>query len=242
MMNRTVSTLGCVSALMILGATAPTSAQASSSPYLGDIMITGSNFCPRGWAKTEGQLIAIAQNQSLFSLLGTTYGGDGRTTFGLPDIRGRAPTGQGAGPGMYPVTLGSKGGRESATITEANMAQHQHSTTQMTHGHDVADHTHDDKVHTHTGSGTTNSPDGASFATYPAGQNAFAAGPLTGAALGGAMASDVVRVTDSPAVQSGSASATATTYAGGSQPIDVREPRLVIQYCIATQGLYPPRN
>ena len=87
-----------------------------SDPFLGEIRMFGGNFAPRGWAKCDGQLLAVSQNDALFALLGTMYGGDGRTTFGLPDLRGRLPIHQGTGPGLSPRTLGAKGGAENATV------------------------------------------------------------------------------------------------------------------------------
>ncbi len=95
-------------------------------PLLGTIIMFAGNFAPRGWAFCQGQLLPISQNTALFSLLGTTYGGDGRTTFGLPDLRGRVPLGEGAGPGLTPRTLGQKGGAESVTLTTAQMPSHAH--------------------------------------------------------------------------------------------------------------------
>jgi microcystin-dependent protein len=88
--------------------TAPAAAQ--SEPFIGQIMMTGATFCPRDWADLEGQLLPIAPNTALFSLLGTTYGGDGRTNFGLPDMRGRAALGVGAGPGLRQAQQGAQGG------------------------------------------------------------------------------------------------------------------------------------
>ena len=93
-------------------------------PFIGQIMMVGFNFPPRGWAFCDGQLLAINQNQALFSLLGTTYGGDGRTTFALPDMRSRSPMHMGTGPGLSNVRLGQKGGTE--LNTEANH-NHTHS-------------------------------------------------------------------------------------------------------------------
>jgi microcystin-dependent protein len=105
--------------------TAP--AQAQADPLLGQMMLFGGNFCPRGWGDAAGGLIAINSNQALFSLLGTMYGGDGRTTFGLPDLRGRAPISLGSGPGLpsYP-TQGAKGGTTQFTLTTASMPSHNH--------------------------------------------------------------------------------------------------------------------
>lgn len=97
-------------------------------PILGQIMLVGFTFVPRGWAACDGQLLPIMQNQALFSLLGTTYGGDGRTTFALPDLRGRAPIHVGYGPGLSSYTLGESGGSESVTLTSGNLPQHLHGT------------------------------------------------------------------------------------------------------------------
>lgn len=87
-----------------------------SEPFIGQIQTFGFNFAPRGWAFCDGQLLSIAQNNPLFALLGTTYGGDGRTTFGLPDLRGRVPLHEGTGPGLSPHPLGQRAGTESATL------------------------------------------------------------------------------------------------------------------------------
>ena len=103
------------------------SAQASSlSPYVGELMLFGGSFCPMGWLPADGRTVDIAEYEVLFSLLGTTYGGDGRSTFHLPDLRGRAAVGQGAGPGLMPQALGSRAGAESATLTTAQMPAHTH--------------------------------------------------------------------------------------------------------------------
>lgn len=96
---------------------------------IGTIILFGGNFAPRSWAFCQGQLLAIASNDALFSILGTTYGGDGRTTFGLPDLRGRAPIGTGSGPGLPPVQLGAKGGSSAVTLTANNLPSHTHTAT-----------------------------------------------------------------------------------------------------------------
>ena len=95
-------------------------------PFIGEMILFGGNFAPRGWAFCDGQLLPISQNTALFSILGTTYGGDGRTTFALPDMRGRAPVHAGSGPGLSSKRLGQKGGAETATLTEAQLPQHDH--------------------------------------------------------------------------------------------------------------------
>lgn len=96
-------------------------------PFLGQIMLVGFNFVPRGWASCSGQLLSIAQNSALFSLLGTQYGGNGQTTFALPDLRGRTPVHQGNGPGLSNYTPGDAGGTESVTLTTNNLPPHAHS-------------------------------------------------------------------------------------------------------------------
>lgn len=90
-------------------------------PFLGQIILFAGNFAPRGWALCEGQILPINQNQALFSILGTTYGGDGRTSFALPDLRGRAPISEGTGAGLPSHALGSKGGNATTTLTTANL-------------------------------------------------------------------------------------------------------------------------
>ena len=107
---------------------------------IGEIKAFGFNFAPRGWAKCEGQILSISQNSALFDLLGTTYGGDGRTTFGLPDLRGRAPIG--AGTALSPIKLGEKGGNERITLSISNLPPH----------------AHNPKVSVKNGEGESNSP------------------------------------------------------------------------------------
>lgn len=97
-----------------------------AEPYVGEIRMFAGNFAPRGWAFCDGQLLAVSQNDALFSLLGTIYGGDGRTTFGLPDLRGRLPIHAGTGPGLSPRRLGAKGGAEKVTLTVNQMPSHNH--------------------------------------------------------------------------------------------------------------------
>jgi microcystin-dependent protein len=100
-----------------------------SDPFIGEIRIFAGNFAPRGWAFCSGQLLPIAQNTALFSLLGTTYGGDGRTTMGLPNLQGRVPLHPGSGPGLTPRRLGERGGVQTATLTQAQMPSHTHAVT-----------------------------------------------------------------------------------------------------------------
>lgn len=94
---------------------------------LATIMMFAGNFAPQKWTICNGQLISIASNTALFSLLGTTYGGDGRSTFGLPDLRGRLAVGEGRGPGLSPYTLGQSTNQETVTLQTANLPAHSHS-------------------------------------------------------------------------------------------------------------------
>lgn len=96
-------------------------------PFIGQIQPFGFNFAPRGWATCDGQLLRIADNQALFSLLGTTFGGDGRVTFALPDLRSRSIVGVGSGPGLDTISWGEKGGNTSETLTTNNLPPHNHS-------------------------------------------------------------------------------------------------------------------
>jgi microcystin-dependent protein len=97
-----------------------------SEPFVAEIRIFAGNFAPRSWAFCNGQLLPISQNTALFSLIGTTYGGDGRTTTALPDLQGRAPMHPGRGPGLTDRRLGQRGGVEMVTLTEAQMPNHNH--------------------------------------------------------------------------------------------------------------------
>ena len=94
--------------------------------FIGQIILVGFNFAPRNWAICNGQLLPIAQNTALFSILGTSYGGNGTTTFGLPDLRGRVPVGQGQGPGLSNYSLGEPSGQETITLTTAQIPAHNH--------------------------------------------------------------------------------------------------------------------
>lgn len=96
------------------------------TPFIGQIQPFGFNFAPRGWAFCDGQLLPIAQNTALFSLIGTTFGGDGRTTFALPDLKGRAMRGVGRGPGLNDVRWGAKAGTDNIVLSTANLPSHNH--------------------------------------------------------------------------------------------------------------------
>lgn len=130
MMNSIFRKLVSVSAtaLAVASVSAPAQAQsADGSGCIGQITLIGGNYCPRGTAEAAGALLAISSHDALFSILGTQFGGDGRTTFGLPDLRGRMAAGRGNGPGIGSLgTEGTKGGTESFTLTTANLPSHKH--------------------------------------------------------------------------------------------------------------------
>ncbi|WP_299769699.1 tail fiber protein [uncultured Dokdonia sp.] len=113
-------------------------------PFLGEIKLFAGNFAPRAWAYCDGQLLPISQYSALFSILGTTYGGDGRTTFALPDLRGRAAIHPGNGPGLSSYQLGQKGGRETISLNLANLPSHNHTATSTTTVH-VGDNNNEDE-------------------------------------------------------------------------------------------------
>lgn len=117
--------LAGVLALGALVTTGTTQAEAREC-FIGEIAMFGGNFAPRGWALADGQILSISSNSALFSIFGTTYGGDGRTTFALPDLRGRAPIHAGTGPGLSPRRLGSRGGSETNTLSIAQLPAHSH--------------------------------------------------------------------------------------------------------------------
>ncbi|RBP49929.1 phage tail protein [Arenicella xantha] len=154
----------------------------SSNPFIGEIMPVGFNFAPRGWSLCDGQLLAISSNTALFSLLGTKFGGDGRTTFGLPDLRGRVMKGVGSGPGLQTVVWGQKGGHESVTLTVQNLPSHNH--TVILHGE--------------TAPATLNNPLGNMLASHtgyaapvPAENKAMAAESITCANSGSGLPVDI---------------------------------------------------
>lgn len=126
-MSRIVRSAGALALAAALTGTADVRPAAAQEAFIGQIMMVGYTFCPRGWAEANGQLLAINSNAALFSLYGTTYGGDGRNTFALPDLRGRVPMHTGQGPGLSPRQMGESGGSETTTLTTNNLPAHSHS-------------------------------------------------------------------------------------------------------------------
>lgn len=213
--------------------------------YLGQIMQVGFTFAPRGWLSCQGQIIAIAQNTALFSLLGTNFGGNGQTTFGLPDAQGRAFIGQGTGPGLPTYTIGERAGTPQVTLTTAQMPMHTHA-AQFAPTTNTAIQVTPQLQATVLGRGGTSSETGA---------------PAAGSTLG--TAADTSSVGSTPvfyvpagtagtAVNLGGISATATGgltngnvtvgVSGGSQPFSIMQPYLAVMTCICTAGVFPSRN
>jgi microcystin-dependent protein len=174
-----------------------------SEPFIGQVQIFPYNFAPRGWAFCNGQILSIAQNTALFSLLGTNYGGNGQTTFGLPDLRGRAPISSGQGPGLASYSLGQLSGTESATLNVTNMPSHNHTTSSFCNSSE----------------GGASSPAGAYLgktggdALYAPTHDNSSMGPMPPTGL-----------------------------TGGNQPFSILPPYLVLNYCIALEGIFPSRN
>ena len=192
-----------------------------SEPFLGEIRAVGFDFAPRGWAFCAGQLLAISQYSALFSLLGTKYGGDGQTSFGLPDYRSRSPVGMGHGPGLSLITQGEKGGAEQVTVLQANMPAHTHSTSQLSAAVAIPAVTSSTNV-----SGTPSVSSNL--------------GPVTASGRAAELYStDAADVTLKPfdAHVTGH-----TDMSGGGLPIDIRDPFLGTNFIIALQGLFPSRS
>ena len=207
----------------------------STDPMLGSMCVFAGNFAPRGFALAEGQLLAISQNSALFSLLGTTYGGDGRTTFALPDTRGRALIGAGQGPGLSFIPLGQKGGQETTTLTLNHMPSHNHSAS--------------------TSVQLLNMDSSASTAVLKALAATSNSNTPTGRVLANSPGRDYIYSDGAPNVELNAESielninldmvfesTTTVGVTGGNQSFSVRDPYLAINWIIALQGVFPSRN
>ncbi len=183
-------------------------------PTLAEIRLFAGNFAPRGWAFCDGQLLPISQNQALFSLLGTIYGGDGRTTFALPDLRGRAPLAPRHGPGLSDYREGQKGGVETVTLDLTQLPSHGHAAQPALQG--AAPASTNPAVVQQAG------PQAMAAATQTPG---YSQGPADTALAGGPLAGGVTLANS-----------------GGNQSHENRQPWIAINYIIATQGLFPSRS
>jgi microcystin-dependent protein len=191
-----------------------------SSPFIGEIKMVGFTFAPRSWANCDGQLLPISQNTALFSLLGTTYGGDGRTTFALPDLRGRVPMHTGQGAGLTNRPMGQRSGAEAVALTAGNLPAHDHDAGSLAATTTVT-------VRGSSGDADATSPSSAALAvtredTY------LAATPDVDLAAGSATAT------------TGLAGSTGQT--GSGQSVDNMQPYQVVRFVIALQGIFPSRS
>jgi microcystin-dependent protein len=196
-----------------------------ASPFIGQISTYGFSFPPRNWALAQGQILSIAQNTALFSLLGTTYGGNGQTTFALPDLQGRVVLGQGSGPGLTSRTIGEVGGTETTTLLSTQMPQHVHSLSGVTGTLSAINIKATEQNppaggYLARGVDTAPQPDSIPEIYLPA----SVGDPATKVPLAG------VNVAGN------------TQIAGGSQPFSTMQPYLVLNQCIALTGIFPSRN
>jgi microcystin-dependent protein len=184
-------------------------------PFIGEIRIFGGNFAPRGWMFCQGQLLSIAQNTALFSLLGTTYGGNGQTTFALPDLRGRVPIGWGQGPGLQNYDIGQQAGVEVTTLAVNQLPPHTHTFNIGTLAIAAA-----------STPGNKQSP-----------ANAVPAAEAIGVTATYSTANPDISM--SPNALTGAPTLAST---GGGQPVSVMQPYLALTYIIAIIGIFPSRN
>lgn len=210
-----------VAAAVTGGAWSGQASACNSEPYIGSVCVFGGNFDIRGFAFTNGQLLSIAQNTALFAILGTTYGGNGQTTFALPDTRGRVVVGQGQGLGLTPRTLGEVGGTETATLQVGNLPPHSHSATTTLS-------TFTATLRGNSATGNADGPGGNSLAAKPRNAGYSTSAPNVDMA-GGSV------------VISGSATTTVGN-TGNAIPFSIMQPYVVLTYLIAMEGIFPPRN
>ena len=188
-------------------------ARAGGEPFIGEIIMFAGNFAPRGWALCDGQLLPIAQNAALFSILGTTYGGDGRTTFGLPEMRGRVPMHPGNGPGLTSRSLGQRSGVENVTLVTQQIPSHGHTATTTS------------TLRATSANGRVNAPAGNILAND--GNDRI---------YNDRVAPDVSLST--AAIES----TTSVADTGGNQSHTNVQPFTVVNFIIALQGTFPSRN
>jgi len=203
-----------------------------SEPFLGEIRMVGFNFAPRGWLSCQGQLISIAQNTALFSLLGTTFGGDGINTFALPDYRGRQAVGMGSGPGLTPILQGEVAGTESVTMGVSQMPEHTHTALPAPFAASL--------------SGPINIPAATTGTTQSAPVNTAVLGASTAAGRPAQIyctGPADTQLAPFTATVSGQVTPGTTTIgsAGASQPVPIRNPYLGTNFIIATEGIFPSR-
>lgn len=186
----------------------------ADEPFIGEIRAFSGNYCPRGWVEADGRLIQVADNPALYSIMGSIYGGDGRTTFGLPTLQGRVALGKGNGPGLASKSLGQKGGAETLSLAGFDIPAHTHSATTTT------------VIHASSSDGNTSAPSGALLADDGRDRIYNSNSP------------DVTLKSDA------ATSVSTVSSAGDSNPdaFTRRHPYIGIKYCIALDGMFPSRN
>lgn len=211
-----------------------------ADPFVGEIRMLASNFAPRGFLMCTGQKVPVAQNQALFALLGTVYGGDGQTDFALPNFQGRSPIGWGPGAGLTARVIGEVGGVESVAQQTLNMPAHIHAITIAAMAQDLPGVNTNQVVNAFATSdtpiaggclGIVNDGTGTTYPAYHSGKD------NTGADLPRVNLATTPVTSNGPVAATGNASAS-----GGSTPISVMNPFLAVSFVIATQGIYPSRN
>lgn len=205
-------------------------------PFMGQIMQVGFSFAPRGWATCAGQLIAISQNSALFSLLGTTFGGNGQSTFALPDARSRLFVGTGQGPGLSSYVPGQMGGVEQQTILSTQMPMHNHTANFTPTGGGVAG-TLTARTGVASGSQTNTPAEGSFLANTDDPVNASAVNIYAPASAGGTPVN-----LGGLTISGGAGGTVQVGIAGGSQPLPIMQPYLAVNTVIALQGIFPSRN
>ena len=209
-----------VAVLLVAGLqSSPAQACGGSDPFIASMCVFAGNFAPRGYAFTHGQLLPIAQNTALFSLVGTIYGGDGRTSFGLPDTRGRSVIGAGNGAGLSNYQIGQRGGAETVVLSTLQMPAHSH-TASTTVTATATAHANN--------AGNKTSPDG----------NVWAQKGRTN--IYSDQAPDVTMSADAVSVDA--SGVTTITNTGGNQSHENRPPYIAMNWVIALVGTYPSRN
>ncbi|MEA5446014.1 tail fiber protein [Gammaproteobacteria bacterium AB-CW1] len=171
-------------------------------PFIGEIRLLGFDFPPNGWAPCDGRVMPVSQYTPLFAVIGTTYGGDGRTSFALPDLRAKVPLGLGHGPGLSPRNLGESGGETAVSITESGLPPHRHELLTVPSGRNPSANTND-PVDNRVGS------------------------------QGGSLFQE--------GAPNASLDPSCLLPAGGGRPHENRQPYLIMNFCIALTGIFPPR-
>ena len=201
-----------------------------SDAFIGQIMIFAGNFAPRNWAFCDGQLLSISQNTALFSILGTTYGGDGRVTFGLPDLRGRVPVHPGQGPGLSNVTLGQVWGVQNTSLTVSQLPSHAHPIAALPVTGNVTG-----TVNCFAQAGDSRSAAGNLLAADNSGDQMYKDGTV---APNATLASSSF----TGAFSGGTTAATNTGITGSNLPVAIQPPSLGVYFIICLSGIFPSRN